>query len=463
MRMGDLSFQAVILAAGKGTRMKSERPKVLHPALGLPLLEWVLRAVRSSGAGPLTVVVGHGAGSVREAFDAQDLRFVLQDPPLGTGHALQTAAPALEKDRPVLVVNGDLPLLRPRTLQTLLDRHARSRGCAASLLTMRLPSPGSYGRVQRDSKGQVVRIVEAKDAKKEDEGLSEVNAGVYVFEPRPLFAALSDLRADNAQGEYYITDLVALLSKRGLAVSGVELADPLEVLGVNSQGELAEATRILRDRILAVHLEAGVAIEDPASTFIGPDVLLAPDATVRPFTILEGKTSLEAGSSVGPFARLVSVTVGPRAAVLDHCLLRECDVAEDAAVGPFSHVRPESRVGPGAKVGNFVELKKTHLGKGSKAHHLSYLGDATIGPGVNIGAGTITCNYDGTHKHPTRIEEGAFIGSDSTLVAPVTIGAGAYVGAGSTITEDVPPEALALGRGRQVVKPGWARARRGKK
>jgi bifunctional UDP-N-acetylglucosamine pyrophosphorylase/glucosamine-1-phosphate N-acetyltransferase len=459
--MSALPSQAVILAAGKGTRMRSARPKVLHPLLGLPLLEHVLRAVGAAGAKPVTVVVGHGAEAVQEAFSGRDLTFVRQDPPRGTGHALQTAAAAIgmTKNRPVLVVNGDLPLLRAQTLTALLEHHAASKD-AVSILTMRLSSPGSYGRVLRGGDGRIVRIVEAKDAAPEERTVQEANAGVYVFDLAPLEKALLDLRAENAQGEYYLTDLVALLSGRGLGVGALQLEDPEEASGVNTLSELAFAARRLRERIVLSHLEAGVAVEDPETTHIGPDVQAEPDTTIRPFTILEGRTRLREGSQVGPYAHLVSVEVGAGALVLDHCFLRECVVEEGASVGPFSHIRPGSRIGPGARVGNFVELKQTSLGKGSKAQHLSYLGDATVGPSVNIGAGTITCNYDGTHKHPTRIEEGAFVGSDSTLVAPVTVGAGAYVGAGSTITEDVPPDSLALGRARQVVKPGWARTRR---
>jgi bifunctional UDP-N-acetylglucosamine pyrophosphorylase/glucosamine-1-phosphate N-acetyltransferase len=462
-KMSMLRPQAVILAAGKGTRMRSVRPKVLHPLLGLPLLEYVLRAVGATGAEPVSLVVGHGAEAVKEAFRDRGLLFLSQDPPRGTGHALQSAAAALRRhpERPVLVVNGDLPLLRGETLRALLDHH-RASGSAASVLTMRPAEPGGYGRILRTSEGAICGIVEAKDASPEQCALLEVNAGAYVFDVSTLETALGELRADNAQGEYYLTDLIASIFARGAPIGGLELADADEAMGVNTHAELAIAGEKLRERILDALLISGVAIENPSTTRVGPDVTVEADATLRAFTILEGTTRIRAGAEVGPFARLVSVEVGAGAHVLDHCLLRDCVVEEDASVGPFAHIRPGSRIGAGAKVGNFVELKQTSLGKGSKAQHLSYLGDATIGPSVNIGAGTITCNYDGTHKHKTRIEEGAFVGSDCTLVAPVTVGAGAYVGAGSTITEDVPPDSLALGRARQVVKPGWARARKGK-
>ena len=390
--MTSFDAQAVILAAGKGTRMRSARAKVLHPLLGVPLLDHVVRAVQSVGVDPITVVVGHQAEAVEAAFGGRGLGFVRQEPPLGTGHAVQAARARLaaHPTRTVLVINGDVPLLRGETLAALLDAH-RAGGAAATLLSVVLDDPAEYGRVVREPDGSVRAIVENKDASAQEKRIREINAGIYAFEARPLLEALGQLRPQNAQGEYYLTDVVGLLRKAGHRVDAVA-----------------------------------------------------------------------AGAVVGPFVRVVDSQVGPGTQILDHCVLRECVVEEGATVGPFAHVRPESRIGARAKVGNFVELKKTHLGDGSKAPHLSYIGDATVGPGVNIGAGTITCNYDGTHKHPTRIEAGVFVGSDSTLVAPLTIGEGAYIAAGSAITEDVPAGALALGRARQVIKKGWADARRQK-
>jgi bifunctional UDP-N-acetylglucosamine pyrophosphorylase/glucosamine-1-phosphate N-acetyltransferase len=441
--------------------MKSARAKVLHPVLGVPMLEHVLRAVAAAGADPVTVVVGHQADEVEAAFAGRGLQFVRQEPPQGTGHAVQTARARFAPGATVLVVNGDLPLLRPETLEELLEAHRRLAG-AATLLTVDLDEPGAYGRVLRDGTGAVRRIVEAKDANHEERAVREINAGLYAFEQAALLAVLDRLRPQNAQGEYYLTDVVGLLREAGLAVHAFKAGDPGEALGVNTVAELAETARVLRARRNAALMAAGAAIEDPATTHIGLDVVVEADAVIRPYTFLEGRTVVRAGASVGPFARLLDAEVGAGAQVLDHCLLRQCVVGAGARIGPFAHIRPESRIGAGAKVGNFVELKKTSLGDGSKAPHLSYIGDATVGPGVNIGAGTITCNYDGTHKHPTLIEAGAFVGSNTTLVAPVTVGANAYVGAGSAITEDVPADALALGRARQVVKPGWAAAR-GKK
>jgi bifunctional UDP-N-acetylglucosamine pyrophosphorylase / glucosamine-1-phosphate N-acetyltransferase len=451
------SLQAVILAAGKGTRMKSGRAKVLHPVLGVPLLEHVLRTVSVTGAAPIAVVVGHQAEAVEAAFAGRGLTFVRQDPPRGTGHAVQVARDvfAAHPERTLLVINGDVPLLRPDTLRRLVATH-REQGAAATLLSVVLADPGAYGRVVRDAAGGVRAIVEAKDATGDIRGIREINAGLYAFEVPALLGVVGKLQPQNAQGEFYLTDLIGLLRAAGQSVAAVVADAPAEGLGVNSIAELAAATRTLRARRLEALMAAGVGIEDPDSTHVGLDVVVEADCLLRPYTFLEGRTIVHAGASVGPFVRLVDTEVGPDAQILDHCLLRECTVGAGASVGPFAHIRPETRIGARAKVGNFVELKKTTLGDGSKAPHLSYIGDATVGPGVNIGAGTITCNYDGAHKHPTHIEAGAFIGSDTTLVAPITIGEGAYIAAGSAITQDVPAGALALGRARQVVKPGWA-------
>jgi bifunctional UDP-N-acetylglucosamine pyrophosphorylase/glucosamine-1-phosphate N-acetyltransferase len=456
------SVQALVLAAGKGTRLKSARAKVLHSVHGVPLLEHVLRAVQGAGADPITVVVGHQADEVERTFAGRSLRFVRQDPPLGTGHAVQSAKEAFASaGGTLLVVNGDLPLLRAETLLALLAAH-RAHRPAATLLTVSLPDPAAYGRVLRDATGGVRAIVEAKDASAEELAVREINAGIYAFEVAALLQVLGGLQPQNAQGEYYLTDVVGLLRTAGHTVGALGAGDASEALGVNTQRELADATARLRRRRVEALLDSGVSVEDPETTIVGVDVTVEADAVLRPHTILEGRTAVRAGAVVGPFVRLQDADVGPGAQILDHCFLRECVVEAEATVGPFAHIRPESRIGARAKVGNFVELKKTRLGVGSKVPHLSYVGDATVGTKVNIGAGTITCNYDGVNKHPTVVEDGAFIGSDTTLVAPVTVGEGAYVAAGSTVTNDVPAGALALGRSRQVNKPGWV-AERGKR
>jgi len=452
--------QAVILAAGKGTRMRSSRPKVLHEVLGRPLLESALRLTEQLGCRAITVVVGHGAREVEESFRGR-AAFVRQDPPLGTGHALASARDSF-CDPPrgtLLVLGADMPLLRLETLEGLLEAHTSS-GAALTLLSGRLEDPGAYGRIIRSAQGAVERIVEARDASAEQIAIREINAGVYAVEVAPLLPALDGLGTDNAQGEYYLTDVVRHLVESGAPVGAFAAKDPSEILGVNTQAERALASSVLRRRRALELMEDGVIIEDPESTWIGVDVRVEADAIVRPYTFLEGHTIVRTGAQIGPCARLRDVEVGPGARVLDHCVLLESRVEAGAQVGPFAHVRPGSRIGPGARVGNFVELKKTDLGRGSKASHLSYLGDANIGTDVNIGAGTITCNYDGETKHVTRIDDGAFIGSDSVLVAPVSVGHGAYVGAGSVITRDVEAESLALGRAHQVEKRGWVAKRR---
>jgi len=460
--VADQPVQALILAAGKGTRMKSPKAKVLHEALGLPLLGHVLRTVDAIGAHPVGVVVGHQADEVTAAFEGRG-PFIRQDPPLGTGHAVQIAREHIgaHPDHSLLVLSGDVPLLREETLRRLLATHSAS-GAAATLLTANLRTPGAYGRVLRDAEGSVRAIVEAKDASPSQRTVGEINVGVYVFDVPALLSVLDQLRPQNAQGEYYLTDVIGLLASAGRRVAAAATDDEAEGRGVNTLAELAAVTRVLRERRVEELMTAGVVVEDPATTTVGLDVRVEAGATLRPFTLLEGRTSVAAGAVIGPFARLVDSEVAMGAQILDHCLLRQCIVGAGASIGPFAHLRPETVIANRAKVGNFVELKKTHLGEGSKVPHLSYVGDATLGPGVNVGAGAITCNYDGVHKHPTRIGAGAFIGSNTTLVAPVTVGDGAYVAAGSAITEDVPAGALAVGRTRQVVKAGWAVARRAK-
>jgi bifunctional UDP-N-acetylglucosamine pyrophosphorylase/glucosamine-1-phosphate N-acetyltransferase len=441
--------------------MRSGLAKVLHDVQGRSLLTHVLGAVRAAGVPRVSVVVGHQAEAVERSFGGCGLDFVRQAPPRGTGHAVQVAVAGdtASQTGSLLVVNGDLPLLRGQTLRALLEAHLRS-GVAATILAVELPDGGPYGRILRDVDGSVLRVVEARDATEQERRVREVNVGVYAFELSSLRPALEGLQPRNAQAEYYLTDVVERLRQAGERVETWGVDDPTETMGVNTLAELAAVARQLRERRVLELLEAGVAIEDPDTTHVGPDTKIEAGATIRPFTLLEGKTVVRGGAAVGPYAHLVDVEVGPGAQVLDHCLLRECVIEEEASVGPFTHVRPGSQIGRRARVGNFVELKKARLGEGSKASHLAYLGDSNIGDSVNVGAGTITCNYDGLSKHQTRIGSRAFVGSNATLVAPVTIGEGAYVAAGSVITEDTPSEALALGRARQVVKEGWARRRR---
>jgi bifunctional UDP-N-acetylglucosamine pyrophosphorylase/glucosamine-1-phosphate N-acetyltransferase len=455
------ALRAIVLAAGKGTRMNSALPKVLHHAAGEPLLHHVLDRCEDIGA-VCTVVVGHEASLVRDACSQRaGLAFVTQEPQLGTGHAVQVALSAdtgTHGGEPVLVLAGDVPLLRATTLRSLCDLRERS-GAAAAMITFKATIPGAYGRIVRSGDGRVTGVVEARDATPAQLLIDEVNASLYVFDGRRLRDTIGKLRADNSQGEFYLTDVIGLMVSAGENVEALVLDDPSEATGVNTPVELADVEKVIYLRRAAALVASGVSIERPDTVLIGPAVRVAPGSRIRAFTILEGTSTVAAGAVVGPFCRIEDSVIGAGAVILDSCLVRGSTIEAGASVGPFAHIRPESVVGENAKVGNFVELKKTRLGAGSKAPHLSYLGDATIGARANIGAGTITCNYDGVVKSPTSIEDEAFVGSNSILVAPVRIGRGAYVAAGSVITKDVPAEALGLGRARQENKPGWATRR----
>jgi bifunctional UDP-N-acetylglucosamine pyrophosphorylase/glucosamine-1-phosphate N-acetyltransferase len=395
------------------------------------------------------------AGLVRQYLASrQNVGFVVQEPQLGTGHALLQTEPVLgELTGTVLMLSGDVPRLRTRTLRNLLNTHDRS-GAAATVLTAEFQDPTGYGRMVRES-GVVTRIVEERDASADERRISEINSGIYAFDLAPLFEALRGLAPQNVQAEYYLPDLVAIYRRRGLEVATVLLHDPGEIQGINSRTELAEVSAIVRTEKNQQLMAAGVTLEDPATTYIHQDVTVGPDTIIHPGVSLEGQTRVGSGCEIHSGVRIVDSVLGDRVLVRNHCVIANSRIADEAKVGPFAHLRPDSDVGQGAHVGNFVELKKTVLGTGSKANHLAYLGDATIGAGVNVGAGTITCNYDGKRKYETVIEDGAFIGSDTQLIAPIRIGRGAYVAAGSSITEDVPPGSLAVARGRQVNKEGW--------
>jgi bifunctional UDP-N-acetylglucosamine pyrophosphorylase/glucosamine-1-phosphate N-acetyltransferase len=456
----------VVLAAGKGTRMRSRLPKVLHRVAGRPIIDYVLDVASQLSPASISLIVGHEADRVREALSARPgLGFALQEPQLGTGHALLQAEPLLRgASGTVLLLSGDVPLLRARTLRQVLEAHEDARA-AATVLTARVDRPDGYGRIVRDATdGRIVRITEHRDATVEERRINEINTGIYAFDLEPLFPALRAIGAANAQGEYYLPDLVAIYRQRGLTIETVETGDIREVQGINSRSELAEASAVLRRQTCEDLMAAGVTIVDPAATYIDAGVKVGPDTIVHPNVYLEGRTEIGSGCEIHAGVRIVDSVVGNGVVILNHCLITASTIADAVRIGPFAHLRPDSHVLERAHIGNFVELKKTTLGRGSKANHLAYLGDATIGDSVNVGAGTITCNYDGEKKHPTIIEDGAFIGSDVQLVAPVKVGKGAYVGAGSSITENVPPGALAVARGRQVNKEGWvARKKQPKK
>lgn len=457
--MSDLHI--VILAAGKGTRMKSAMPKVIHPLAGRPIIEHVLRTAGGLKASTTVLVVGHEADQVRAALASQpSVRFVVQSPQLGTGHALlQTESVLAGHTGTVLLLYGDVPLLRPGTLEQLLERHHAARA-VATVLTAELDDPYGYGRIVRDEAGRIARIVEERDASSDERNIREINSGIYAFSLVNLFDALRGLATDNAQGEYYLTDLIAAYRRRGLTIETLRLDDETELRGVNSRVDLAELTRVMFDRTRRALMLGGVTLEDPATTYVEDDVEIGPDTVIGPGVTIAGRTVIGRGCRIHAGCRISSSRLADDVTVLDHSVIVDSEVGTGAAVGPFAHLRPESVVGARARVGNFVELKKTTLGAGSKANHLAYLGDATIGERTNIGAGTITCNYDGVKKHPTVIGDDVFIGSDSQLVAPVTVGSGAYVAAGSSITDDVPADSLAVARSRQTNKTGWASARR---
>jgi bifunctional UDP-N-acetylglucosamine pyrophosphorylase/glucosamine-1-phosphate N-acetyltransferase len=452
----------VILAAGQGTRMKSKLPKVLHPLAGRPLIEHVLQTANAVSPASVTLIVGHGADSVRENTGSRpNVGFALQEPQLGTAHALQQAEKHLAgKQGTVILLSGDVPLLSATTLRRLIDTH-HIAGAAATVVTAIVERPYGYGRIVR-TKGRIARIVEERDASPEVRQIREINSGIYAFDLAPLFDALRGIASQNAQGEFYLTDLIGIYRRRKLPVETLVVDNPQEIRGINSRTELAEVSRIVRQTKNEELMAAGVTIIDPATTYIDQDVEIGADTVIHPGVAIEGQSRIGAACEIHANVRIVDSEIADKAVINNFCLIIGSRIAEGASVGPFAHLRPETVVGEGAKIGNFVELKKTTMGPGSKANHLAYLGDATIGAKVNIGAGTITCNYDGTKKHPTIIEDGAFIGSDTQLIAPVRVGKGAYVGAGSSITEDVPDGALGIARGRQTNVAGWVERKKNK-
>ncbi|MBI4462530.1 MAG: bifunctional UDP-N-acetylglucosamine diphosphorylase/glucosamine-1-phosphate N-acetyltransferase GlmU [Acidobacteria bacterium] len=449
----------VILAAGKGTRLKSERAKVLHEAGGLPLLAYVLRATQPLRL-PTFVVVGHQAAEVAPIARAYGARTVLQRPQLGTGHALRVALEKLPRGlRHVLVVPGDAPLLRASTLRALLEAHPHAEA-AATVLTANLKNPQGYGRILRGPDGGVDAIVEQNALLPAQSALREVNSGVYCFAREEVRAPLSRLSRNNPHGEYYLTDVVGLLRTAGEKVLPFVAEDSDEILGANAPAELARVDQILRRRKAEELMSRGVTLYQPDTIAIDPDVEVGPDTILEAGVQLLGRTRLGQRCHIGAFSILRDTVAAADVTVKPHCLILSSRLGPGVAVGPFAHLRDAADIRRGARIGNYVEVKKSVVGEGTKALHLTYLGDATIGKNTNVGAGTITCNYDGVAKNPTTIGDDVFIGSGTELVAPVKVRRGAYVAAGSTVTEDVPPDALAVARARQVNKLGWARKRR---
>ncbi len=448
---------AVILAAGKGTRMRSALPKVLHRAAGRPLLQWVVDAARAAGCGRILIVVGHGAEQVREEIITpegdDDLVWVLQAEQRGTGHALAQAEAEIAGEATLLVLSGDVPLLQPATIDRLATEAENGWGAMA---VAELAEPGSLGRVLVDEAGVFQRIVEARDATPAELAVSTINAGIYALPAPDVFDYLRRLKTDNAQGELYLTDAVTQGAADGHPVRLIALPDPDEALGVNDRTELARVHRLLIGRHLVALMKAGVTILEPERTVVEPGVTVGEDTILHPGVSLLGKTSIGHGCVIHQGAWLQDSTVGDGTNIAPYSVLEGAEVGDACRVGPFARLRPAARLRRGARVGNFVEVKNSVLGEGAKANHLAYVGDATVGDGANLGAGVVTCNYDGVSKHPTTIGAGAFIGSDTMLVAPVTVGAGATTGAGSIITKNVPAGALAVGRVRQKNMEGWA-------
>ena len=455
----------VILAAGKGTRLNSRRPNVLHEIGGKPLLAHVIAAAGQVVApGNIYAVVGHQAERVKAAVAASGVHFVEQAEQRGTGHAIQCAREAIAGYEHILVLSGDVPLIRPETLQQLWQFH-QAQQAAMTILTAALQDPAAYGRILRQSpkSPDVEAIIEQKALTPEQQNIREINSGIYAFKTAPLLAHLGKLTANNANKEVLLTDMASLLRSAGERVVAFQVADAAEVLGANTIAELVDLDAAMRTSAANRLMAAGVTIYRPETCVIDAEVEVAPDTVIEPFVQLLGRTRIGADCLIRSYSVIENCTLGNSVLVRQSCVLAESTILDGAKIGPFAHLRPGSEIGQDAHVGNFVEIKKARLGKGAKANHLTYLGDAEVGEGSNIGAGVITCNYDGVHKHTTRIGKGVFVGSDSTLVAPVAVEDGAYIGAGSCITKDVPAGALAVGRARQITKEGWAAAHRARK
>ncbi|MFQ5989747.1 MAG: bifunctional UDP-N-acetylglucosamine diphosphorylase/glucosamine-1-phosphate N-acetyltransferase GlmU [Candidatus Methylomirabilales bacterium] len=454
---------AVILAAGEGTRMRSRRGKVLHPLLGRPLVHYPVDLCRRLGVKRALVVVAHQAEEVKQALAGHPVEFVHQGEPKGTGHAVRQAEEGLRGfEGTLLVLAADTPLLTDKTVRQLVEAHHKA-GAVATLLTARVADPAGYGRILRDKQGRLRRIVEEVEATPKEKQVSEINAGVYCFAARSLFEALRRVPASPVKGEVFLPEVVQVFAKQRQRVHGVLAADAREVQGINTRAELAQAATVLRQRVHERLMREGVTLIDPQATYIDDTVQIGPDTVIYPGVILEGATTIGQGCVIYSNSRIQNSHLGEQVTVLDGSVILGSEIADGCSIGPYAHLRPQSRLKRKAKVGNFCEVKKAVIGEGSKVPHLAYIGDTVMGEQVNIGAGTIICNYDGFAKHETVIEDEVFVGSNTNLVAPITVGKGAIIAAGSTVTEQIPPDAVAFGRAAQVNKEGRAAATRKKR
>ncbi|WP_413325774.1 bifunctional UDP-N-acetylglucosamine diphosphorylase/glucosamine-1-phosphate N-acetyltransferase GlmU [Bacillus inaquosorum] len=446
---------AVVLAAGQGTRMKSKLYKVLHPVCGKPMVEHVVDEALKLSLSKLVTIVGHGAEEVKKQLSDKS-EYALQAEQLGTAHAVKQAQPFLADEKGVtIVICGDTPLLTAETMEQMLKEHTQ-REAKATILTAVAEDPTGYGRIIRGENGAVQKIVEHKDASEEERLVTEINTGTYCFDNEALFRAIDLVSNDNAQGEYYLPDVIEILKNEGETVAAYQTGNFQETLGVNDRVALSQAEQFMKERINKRHMQNGVTLIDPMNTYISPDAVIGSDTVIYPGTMIKGEVQIGEDTIIGPHTEIMNSSIGSRT-VIKQSVVNHSKVGNDVNIGPFAHIRPDSVIGNEVKIGNFVEIKKTQFGDRSKASHLSYVGDAEVGTDVNLGCGSITVNYDGKNKYLTKIEDGAFIGCNSNLVAPVTVGEGAYVAAGSTVTEDVPGKALAIARARQVNKDDYVK------
>ncbi|QYX69159.1 MULTISPECIES: bifunctional UDP-N-acetylglucosamine diphosphorylase/glucosamine-1-phosphate N-acetyltransferase GlmU [Bacillus] len=446
---------AVVLAAGQGTRMKSKLYKVLHPVCGKPMVEHVVDEAIKLSLSKLVTIVGHGAEEVKKQLGDKS-EYALQAEQLGTAHAVKQAQPFLADEKGVtIVICGDTPLLTAETMEQMLKEHTQ-REAKATILTAVAEDPTGYGRIIRSENGAVQKIVEHKDASEEERLVTEINTGTYCFDNEALFRAIDQVSNDNAQGEYYLPDVIEILKNEGETVAAYQTGNFQETLGVNDRVALSQAEQFMKERINKRHMQNGVTLIDPMNTYISPDAVIGSDTVIYPGTVIKGEVQIGEDTIIGPHTEIMNSAIGSRT-VIKQSVVNHSKVGNDVNIGPFAHIRPDSVIGNEVKIGNFVEIKKTQFGDRSKASHLSYVGDAEVGTDVNLGCGSITVNYDGKNKYLTKIEDGAFIGCNSNLVAPVTVGEGAYVAAGSTVTENVPGKALAIARARQVNKDDYVK------